>query len=166
MLLLPEVCWDPNTGVGYIQTNALWHHFDDGADSESLLKYAHTAEQEPSSSVAQQSVAGTQPDKLDQFLAQLKDFNVRVQELERKCSYGDSPLPMGVQHPTAPVSATVVPPVVSSGPGVIPLVGPSSEVEVKVEGKSCQALLDTGAMVTTTPYVTDSASLGSWRPFT
>ena len=73
---------------------------------------------------------------------------------------------MGVQHPTAPVSATVVPPVVSSGPGVIPLVGPSSEVEVKVEGKSCQALLDTGAMVTTTPYVTDSVSLGSWRPFT
>ena len=129
--------------------NALRHHFDDGADSESLLKYAHTAEQEPSSAVAQQSVAGTQPDKLDQILAQLKDFNVRVQELERKCSYGDSPLPMGVQHPTAPVSATVVPPVVSSGPGVIPLVGPSSEVEVKVEGKSCQTLLDTGAMVST-----------------
>ena len=36
-----------------------------------------------------------------------------------------------------------------SGRGVIPLVGPSSEVEVKVEGKSCQALLDTGAMVST-----------------
>ena len=35
------------------------------------------------------------------------------------------------------------------GRGVIPLVGPSSEVEVKVEGKSCQALLDTGAMVST-----------------
>ena len=36
-----------------------------------------------------------------------------------------------------------------SGHGVIPLVGPSSEVEVRVEGKSCQALLDTGAMVST-----------------
>ena len=35
------------------------------------------------------------------------------------------------------------------GRDVIPLVGPSSEVEVKVEGKSCQALLDTGAMVST-----------------
>ena len=35
------------------------------------------------------------------------------------------------------------------GRGVIPLVGPSSEVEVKVEGKPCQALLDTGAMVST-----------------
>ena len=35
------------------------------------------------------------------------------------------------------------------GRGVIPLVGPSSEVEVKVEGKLCQALLDTGAMVST-----------------
>ena len=33
------------------------------------------------------------------------------------------------------------------GRGVIPLVGPSSEVLVQVEGKSCQALLDTGAMV-------------------
>ena len=33
------------------------------------------------------------------------------------------------------------------GHGVIPLVGPSSEVLVQVEGKSCQALLDTGAMV-------------------
>ena len=37
----------------------------------------------------------------------------------------------------------------NQGQGVIPLVGPSSEVEVKVEGKSCQALLDTGAMVST-----------------
>ena len=36
-----------------------------------------------------------------------------------------------------------------SGHGVIPLVGPSSEVEVRVEGKSCQALLDTGEMVST-----------------
>ena len=53
--------------------NALRHHFDDGADFESLLKYARIAEQEPSSAVAQQSVAGTQPDKLDQILAQLKD---------------------------------------------------------------------------------------------
>ena len=95
--------------------NALWHHFDDGADFESLLKCARIAEQEPSSAVAQQSVAGAQPDKLDQIPAQLKDLNVRVQELERKCSYCESPLPMGVPHPTAPVAATVVTPVVSSG---------------------------------------------------
>ena len=95
--------------------NALRHHFDDGADFESLLMYACIAEQEPSSAVAQQSVAGTQPDKLDQILAELKDLNVRVQELERKCHYGESPLPMGVQHPSVPVSATVVPPVVSNG---------------------------------------------------
>ena len=37
----------------------------------------------------------------------------------------------------------------NQGQGVIPLVGPSSEVEVKVGGKSCQAFLDTGAMIST-----------------
>ena len=94
--------------------NALRHHFDDGADFESLLKYAHNAEQEPSSAVAQQSVAGTQPDKLDQILAQLKDLNARVQELERKCSYGDSSVPMGVQRSVAPASVPAVPPPVNN----------------------------------------------------
>ena len=94
--------------------NALRHHFDDGADFESLLKYARIAEQEPSSAVAQQSVAGTQPDKLDQILAQLKDLNARVQELERKCSYGNSSVPMGVQRSVAPASVTAVPPPVNN----------------------------------------------------
>ena len=94
--------------------NALRHHFDDGADFESLLKYARIAEQEPSSAVAQQSVAGTQPDKLDKILAQLKDLNARVQELERKCSYGNSSVPMGVQRSVAPTSVPAVPPPVSN----------------------------------------------------
>ena len=94
--------------------NALRHHFDDGADFESLLKYARIAEQEPSSAVAQQSVAGTQPDKLDKILAQLKDLNARVQELERKCSYGNSSVPKGVKHSVAPTSVPAVPPPVSN----------------------------------------------------
>ena len=97
--------------------NALRHHFDDGADFESLLKYARIAEQEPSSAIAQQSVAGTQHDKLDQILAQLKDLNARVQELEMKCSYGDSSVPMGVQRSVAPASVpAVLPPVNNSRP--------------------------------------------------
>ena len=91
--------------------NALRHHFDDGVDFESLLKYARIAEQEPSSAVVQQSVAGAQrnkPDKLDQILAQLRDLNARVQELEKKCFYGDSSVPMRVQHSVAPASAPAV----------------------------------------------------------
>ena len=36
--------------------------------------------------------------------------------------------------------------------GVLRLVGPSCEVLVQLEGKSCQALLDTGSMVSTVTY--------------
>ena len=39
-----------------------------------------------------------------------------------------------------------------NGPGVLGLVGPSSEVVVKLEGRSCQALWDTGSMVSTVTY--------------
>ena len=94
--------------------NALRHHFDNGADFESLLKYARIAEQEPSSAVAQQSVACTQADKLDQILPQLRDLNARVQELEKKCSYGDSSVHLGVQCSVAPASVLAVPPPVSN----------------------------------------------------
>ena len=97
--------------------NALRHHFDDGVDFESLLKHARIAEQEPSSAVVQQSVVDAQrnaPDKLDQILAQLRDLNARVQELEKTCFYGDSSVPPGLQQSVAPTFAPAVPPRVSN----------------------------------------------------
>ena len=77
--------------------NALCHHFDDGADFESLLRQACIAEQEPTSMPVQQRAVVPSNDKLDEILRQLKELTCRVTELEKRCLYpSSSPVP---SHP-------------------------------------------------------------------
>ena len=229
--------------------NALRHHFDEGADFETLLRQAGMAEQEPGSNMAQ-SLSVQNQDKLDTIMQQLGEMTSKMQDLENKITEtegflsgqtqeqgtyasvsnhvtpvrphtmastttkstqfpgrcyacrqvghkrGSSECPktgLGkslrtggeVRYLVDSVSPSVcgnhsaVPEVVKvsstrvdstmsddepgvetdahsstmvNGPDVLGLVGPSSEVVVKLEGRSCQALLDTGSMVSTVTY--------------
>ena len=91
--------------------NALRHHFDDGADFESLLRQARIAEQEPTSMPVQQRAVVPGTDKLDEILRQLKELTCRVTELEKRCLYpSSSPVP---SHPRQVVNSEAVLPVVT-----------------------------------------------------
>ena len=91
--------------------NALRHHFDDGADFESLLRQARIAEQEPTSMPVQQRAVVPSTDKLDEILRQLKELTCRVTELEKRCLYpSSSPVP---SHPRQVVNSEAVLPVVT-----------------------------------------------------
>ena len=108
--------------------NALHHHFDDGADFESLLRQARIAEQEPTSMPVQQRAVVPSNDKLDEILRQLKELTCRVTELEKRCLYpSSSPVP---SHPRQVVNAEAVPPVVT---------GPSAETERRQFQGRCYA---------------------------
>ena len=91
--------------------NALRHHFDDGADFESLLRQARIAEQEPTSMPVQQRAVVPSTDILDEILRQLKELTCRVTELEKRCLYpSSSPVP---SHPRQVVNSEAVLPVVT-----------------------------------------------------
>ena len=91
--------------------NALRHHFDDGADFESLLRLARIAEQEPTSMPVQQRAVIPNTDKLDEIWRQLKELTCRVTELEKRCLYpSSSPVP---SHPRQVVNSEAVLPVVT-----------------------------------------------------
>ena len=108
--------------------NALRHHFDDGADFESLLRQARIAEQEPTSMHVQQRAVVPSNDKLDEILRQLKELTCRVTELEKRCLYPfSSPVP---SHPRQVVNSEAVPPVVT---------GPSAETERRQFQGRCYA---------------------------
>ena len=108
--------------------NALRHHFDGGADFESLLRQARIAEQEPTSMPVQQRAVVPGNDKLDEILRQLKELTCRVTELEKRCLYpSSSPVP---SHPSQAVNSTAVPPVVT---------GPSAETERRQFQGRCYA---------------------------
>ena len=108
--------------------NALRHHFDDGADFESLLRQARIAEQEPTSMPLQQRAVVPSTDKLDEILRQLKELTCRVTELEKRCLYpSSSPAP---SHPSQVVYSAAVPPVVT---------GPSAETERRQFQGRCYA---------------------------
>ena len=108
--------------------NALRHHFDDGADFESLLRQARIAEQEPTSMPVQQRAVVPSNDKLDEILRQLKELTCRVTELEKRCLYpSSSPVP---SHPRQVVNSEAVPPVVT---------GPTAETERRQFQGRCYA---------------------------
>ena len=108
--------------------NALRHHFDDGADFESLLRQARIAEQEPTSMPVQQRAVVPSTDKLDEILRQLKELTCRVTELEKRCLYpSSSPVP---SHPRQVVNSEAVSPVVT---------GPSAETERRQFQGRCYA---------------------------
>ena len=108
--------------------NALRHHFDDGADFESLLRQARIAEQEPTSMPVQQRAVVPSNDKLDEILRQLKELTCRVTELEKRCLYpSSSPVP---SHPRQVVNSEAVSPVVT---------GPSAETERRQFQGRCYA---------------------------
>ena len=108
--------------------NALRHHFDDGADFESLLRQARIAEQEPTSMHVQQRAVVPSNDKLDEILRQLKELTCRVTELEKRCLYpSSSPVP---SHPRQVVNSEAVPPVAT---------GPSAETERRQFQGRCYA---------------------------
>ena len=65
--------------------NALRHHFDEGADFETLLRQARMAEQEPGSNMAQ-SLSVQNQDKLDTIMQQLGEMTSKMQDLENKIS--------------------------------------------------------------------------------
>ena len=108
--------------------NALRHHFDDGANFESLLRQARIAEQESTSMPVQQRAVVPGNDKLDQILRQLKELTCRVTELEKRCLYpSSSPVP---SHPSQVVNSAAVPAVVN---------GPSAETERRQFQGRCYA---------------------------
>ena len=108
--------------------NALRHHFDDGADFESLLRQARIAEQESTSMPVQQRAVVPDNDKLDEILRQLKELTCRVTELEKRCLYpSSSPVP---SHTSQVVNSAAVPAVVD---------GPSAETECRQFQGRCYA---------------------------
>ena len=108
--------------------NALYHHFDDGADFESLFRQARIAEQEPTSIPVQQRAVVPSNDKLDEILRQLKELTCRVTKLEKRCLYPSSS-PVS-SHPRQVVNSAAVPPVVT---------GPSAETEPRQFQGRCYA---------------------------